>query len=99
MRKYNLDTLEVIFQHNNAPIHNNKSMKKWFSKQPFSILSWPTQSLDLNHIEYLWAILKKKLNQYDRPPKEIIELWSCIQKTFYSIIVDDCKRLIQTMSK
>jgi hypothetical protein len=74
-------------------------MKQWFSRQHFGVLSWHTQSPDLNPIENLWAILKKKLNRYDTPPKRILELWSRVEETFPSIIVDDCKRVIESMPK
>ena len=30
--KYALDASEVVFQWNNAPIYNNKSIKQWLSK-------------------------------------------------------------------
>ena len=29
IRKYDFDALKVIFQQNNAPIHNSKSNKQW----------------------------------------------------------------------
>jgi hypothetical protein len=99
IQKYNLDASEVIFQHDNAPIHSSNSMKQCFSRQYFGVLSWPAQSSDLNPIENLWAILEKRLNQYDAPPKGIFELWSRVEETFPSIIVDDCKRIIESMPK
>ena len=74
-------------------------MKQWFSRQPFGVLSWPAQSLDLNPIENLWTILKRRLNRYDTPPKGILELWSHVEETFPSITVDDCKRLIESMPR
>ena len=99
IQKYNLDASEVIFQQDNAPIHCSNSMKQWFSRQPFGVLSWPAQSPNLNPIENLWAILKSRLNRYDTPPKGILELWSCVEETFPSITVDDCKRLIESMPR
>lgn len=99
IQKYNLDASKVIFQQDNAPVHSSNSMKQWFSRQPFGVLSWPAQSPDLNPIENLWAILKRRLNRYDTPPKGILELWSRVEETFPSITVDDCKRLIESMPR
>jgi transposase len=97
IQKHNLDASEVIFQQDNARVHSSNSMKKWFSKQPFGVLFWHAQSPYLNPIENMWAILKRKLNQYDTPPKGILELWSRVEETFPSITVDDCKKLIESM--
>ena len=96
--KFNLDSFFIIFQQDNAPIHRAKLLQKWFSKQPFSLLPWPAQSLDLNSIDHLWAILKRRLNRYDRPSIGLIELWNRRMEIFYSITLADCKRLVESMS-
>ena len=62
-----------------------------------NVLSWPAQSPYLNPTENLWAIMKRRLNRYDTPPKGLFELWSCVGETFPSITVDDCKRLIESI--
>ena len=70
---------------------------EWFSQQCFTLLPWPSQSPDLNPIEHLWAILKQALNRYDRPPSGMVELWNRVVEIFYSITLDDCKRLVESM--
>ena len=59
---YDMDPRHVLFQQDNAPIHNTKSMKQWFKQQIFDLLQWPAQSPDLNPIEHMWALVKKRLN-------------------------------------
>ena len=35
---YEMDSRYIIFQQDNAPIHNAKSMKQWFKQQIFGLL-------------------------------------------------------------
>ena len=92
IEEYDLDVNAVIFQQDNDPKHKAKYVIKWLDEQPFEVLEWP-QSPDLNPIEHLWALLKRRLNQYDSPPNEMLELWDRVRTTFYEITQEDCLRL------
>ena len=97
--KCKLDATKVIFQQINASIHTTKMMQEWFSGQSFSLLTWPTQSLDLNPIKHLWAIFKRRLIQYVSPPKGMVELWERVVQVFSSITTHDCRSLVESMPK
>jgi transposase len=94
---YEIDLAQSIFQHDNDPKHKAKTVQNWLNEQPFSVMAWPPQSPDLSPIEHLWAILKRRLNEYERPPDGIIELWERIQDTWEKIDEEQCKRLIVSM--
>jgi transposase len=99
MEEYEMDANRVIFQHDNDPKHKAKSVQEWLNEQPFEVLEWPAQSPDLNPIEHLWALLKRRLNQYETPPSGMLELWERIHFQFYKITEDECMRLYESMPR
>ena len=49
------------FQHDGAPCHQTKAVKKWLGEAGIEILGlWPGNSPDLNPIENCWVLLKQK---------------------------------------
>lgn len=94
---YKMDPERIIFQQDCDSKHKARSTQEWLDKQPFDILEWPPQSPDLSPIENLWAILKRKLNQYDHPPNGVIELWERIEEKWNEISKEDCLRLVESM--
>ncbi len=53
----------LIFQQDLAPAHSAKSNKSWLNDHSFGVgvLDWPANSPDLNPIENLWSIVKRKM--------------------------------------
>ena len=96
---YDMDAKKVIFQHDNDPKHKAKSVQEWLNDQEFEVLKWPAQSPDLNPIENLWAILKRRLNQYEQPPRGMVELWERVQAKWDEIDKEMCMKLIESMPR
>ncbi|KZT13234.1 uncharacterized protein LAESUDRAFT_754228 [Laetiporus sulphureus 93-53] len=76
-----------------------KKAKEWFKDHDFNTMIWPSQSPDLNPIEHLWGHLKKKLAEYQEPPKGITELWERVEKEWEAIRKKVCQNLIETEEK
>ncbi|KAG1324523.1 hypothetical protein G6F63_012551 [Rhizopus arrhizus] len=71
---------QVIFQHDNDSKHTSKVVKEYLQKQSYTVLQWPAQSPDLNPIENMWSLLKRRLNDYETAPKGMNELYERVTK-------------------
>jgi transposase len=97
---YSIDARDVIFQHDNSPIHKAKSVVEYLKNQEYQVLQWPAQSPDLNPIEHLWSKLKRELNKYEQPPNGMLELWKRIEYVWdEKITQNDCQILIESMPR
>uniref|UniRef100_A0A8C1X9R8 Nucleoside diphosphate-linked moiety X motif 6 n=1 Tax=Cyprinus carpio TaxID=7962 RepID=A0A8C1X9R8_CYPCA len=74
---------DFVFQHDLAPAHSAKTTGKWFTDHGITVLNWPANSPDLNPIENLWDIVKRKLR--DARPNTLDELKAAIEASWASI--------------
>ncbi len=52
---------DFIFQQDLAPVHTAKNTKSWLNDCGVGVLDWPANLPDLNPIENLWGIVKRKM--------------------------------------
>ena len=99
MEPYAFEHMPVsfTFMHDNDPKHTSKVVKEWFCKENIPVLNWPAQSPDLNPIENLWNDVKCVIAQ--QKYKNLDDLWTGIQNSWYSIPKERCQRLIQSMTR
>lgn len=88
---------DFIFQQDLAPAHTARSTKTWFDAHAITVLDWPANSPDLNPIENLWGILKRKMRGTRPNNKE--ELTASIQEMWASITPMQCHSLIASMPR
>ncbi len=83
---------KLIFHQVLAPAHTAKSTKSWLNDHGVGVLDWPANSPDLNPIENLWAIVKRKMR--NKRPKNADELKATVKETWASIPPQQCHKLI-----
>ncbi len=79
---------DLIFQQDLAPAHTAKGTKSWFNDHDVSVLDWPANSPDLNPIENLLGIVKRKMR--DTRPNNADYLKSTTKATWASITPEQC---------
>ncbi len=108
--KYNLTNIwesELVFMQNNASIHRVRKSKLWFQENDIEVMKWSSYSFDLNSIENLWALLKKKvykvysnLNSLKGKDDEAeTQLFQILQKVWGNIREKVIEGLISSMSR
>ena len=93
--KYNMD--RFIFQHDGAPAHKAEIIEEWLAMKGIYVMPWAAQSPDLNPIEHIWALMKRRIgrkvfNNVEDLKKELLKIWS-------EITPKECKDLIMSMPR
>ncbi len=88
---------DFIFQQDLAPAHTAKGTKSWINNHGVTVLDWSVNSPDLNPIENLWVIVKRKMR--DTRPNNAEDLKAAIKATWASITPEQCHRLITSMPR
>ncbi len=88
---------DFIFQQDLAPAHTAKGTKSWFNDHGVTVLDWPANSPDLNPIENLWGIVKRKMR--DTRPNNADDTKAAIKATWASIPPQKCHKLITSMPR
>ncbi len=69
---------DSIFQQDLAPAHTAKGTESWFNNHGVTVLDWPENSPDLNPIENLWGIVKRKIR--DTRPNNADDMKATVKK-------------------
>ncbi len=88
---------DFIFQQDLAPAYTAKGTKSWFNDHGVTVLDWLANSPELNPIDNLWGIVKRKMR--DSRPNNADDLKAALKASWASITPQQCHRLIASMPR
>ncbi|KAL7876396.1 hypothetical protein AOLI_G00113590, partial [Acnodon oligacanthus] len=92
----------AVFQHDNDPKHTSKTTTALLKRLRVKVMDWPSMSLDLNPIEHLWGILKRKVEECKvlniRQIRDVVmEEWKSIPVATYEALVNSKPRRVKAV--
>ncbi len=87
----------AVFQHENDPKRTSKTTIALLKKLRAKVMDWPNMSPDLNPIEHLWGILKRKVKE--RKVSNIHQLRDVVKEEWKRTPVTTCGALVNSMPK
>jgi len=84
-------------QQDNDPKHKSKIAKEFLNNKVPEVMDWPSNSPDLNPIENLWAIVKRKVEL--RRPKNLSELELFLKEEWENIPNSTLINLVNSMPR
>jgi len=96
----------MVFMQDNAPCHKARVILDFLQENNIETLDWPRQSPDLNPIENLWAIIKKKRQKKYGLPRDkeelitqIFDIWDNIKPELVETLANSANSRINAVLK
>ena len=94
---------KCFFMQDGAPCHNAQIVSNFFYSKCKLIPGWPPNSPDLNPIEMVWAIIKKRLKKIqirskDELIEQVYEVWNSLDQSMINNLIRDFNRRIDLVA-
>lgn len=90
---------DAIYMDDNARAHRSGDVDAYMQEVGIRRLDWPARSPDLNPIEHVWDLLKRRVRTAQPPPQNIRELKRVISAEWEHIPQDIIKNLVESMPR
>ena len=94
--------INMVFMQDNAPCHKTNLVLNFLQENNISTLDWPPQSPDMNPIENLWSIIKKRRQKkygFVKTKNELIEqvfkIWNEIDTSLLESLTDSIENRLR----
>ncbi|KAL0895252.1 hypothetical protein ABMA27_011406 [Loxostege sticticalis] len=88
---------QFLLMHDNARPHVAHCVNEYLQNVGVQKLQWPDRSPDLNPIEHVWDMLKRRIKSSPNPPQTINELRNAATTAWENISQIDVRNIIQSM--
>ncbi len=107
--RHHAANLRFIYQHDGCGQHHAKRVAEYLNANDVNVLPWPAQSPDLNLIENVWGIMKRRLHTLPKYPNtadelyaQLCEIWSGLPDDYFTKLshsmIQRCK-IIKNVSR
>jgi len=79
----------------NDPKHRSRVAQDFLSRETPEVIDWPSNSLDVNPVENLWAIIERRIEK--RKPGNIEELNNFLHEEWNNIDINLLSHLVNSM--
>jgi hypothetical protein len=88
-----------VFLQDSDPKHTSNRVREWLEENVEYIpkADWPANSPDINCLENLWAVLKKRVNE--RQPRNLEELQRAIEREWDAVTPGQIQNLVNSMDR
>ncbi|XP_038209023.1 uncharacterized protein LOC119830186 [Zerene cesonia] len=86
-----------LLMHDNTRPHVAHCVEEYLHEVGIRKLQWPARSPDLNPIEHIWNMLKRKIKSNSNPPETLDQLRSAAMAAWDSVKQLDIRNIIQSM--